>query len=218
MSKICILVDCFHPDGSSVTNDSAYGNAVNTVANKLIQLGVPLSMVSHRYATVSYIRLVLTSFFRKGAELVLSDYYGSKPMSGYDLAMQTKMFTESLAALKKCYVCGEAQPVITSYVHQLATNADTLEAIKSLGCIDKVSVVNDDIDYAPVSVSDAAFTDYMAFFSELKSAVDSGADLVIRFSSKSVYYSSKSLMLDALVAFVIYARSCGAEFVQYRDF
>jgi hypothetical protein len=190
---------------------------VTTVANRLSALGVPLSLVSQRYATVSYIRLVLTSLCRKGAELVLSDYYGSKPMANYDLAMQKKMFAEALAALKKCYVCGEAQPVITSYVHQLATNADTLEAIKSLGCIDKVSVVNDDIDYAPVSVSDAAFTDYMAFFSELKEAVDSGADLVVRFSTKNAYYS-KPQMIDALVAFVIYAKSLGAEFVQYRDF
>lgn len=217
MSKICILVDCFHPDGSSVTNDSAYGSAVSAVANKMTSLGVPLSMMSHRYSTVSYTRLVLTSLFRKGAELALSDYYGGKPMAGFDLAMQKKMFAESLAALKSCYVCGTPQPVITTYVNQLATNADTIEAIKSLGCINKVSVVNDDIDYAPVSISDAAFTDYMAFFSELKYGVDGGADLVVRFSTKNAYYS-KPQMIDALVAFVIYAKSLGAEFVQYRDF
>lgn len=216
MSKICILVDCFHSDGTAA-NDSSYGAAVTTVANRLTSLGVPLSMVSHRYATVSYIRLVLTSLFRKGAELVLSDYYGSKPMANYDLAMQKTMFAESLAALQQCYVCGEAQPIISSYVNQLATNADTVAAIKALGCINKVSIVNTDIDYAPVSISDAAFTDYMAFFSELKEAVDSGADLVVRFSTKNAYYS-KPQMIDALVAFVIYAKSLGAEFVQYRDF
>jgi hypothetical protein len=216
MSKICILVDCFHSDGTAA-NDSSYGAAVTTVANRLTSLGVPLSMVSHRYATVSYIRLVLTSLFRKGAELVLSDYYGSKPMSNFDPAMQKTMFAEALAALKKCYVCGEAQPVITSYVNQLATNTDTIEAIKSLGCITKVSVVNDDIDYAPVSISDATFADYMAFFSELKNGIDSGADLVVRFSSKNAYYS-KPQMIDALAAFVIYAKSQGSEFVQYRDF
>jgi len=216
MSKICVLVDCFHSDGTAA-NDSAYGAAVTTVANRLSALGVPLSLVSQRYATVSYIRLVLTSLCRKGAELVLSDYYGSKPMANYDLAMQKKMFAEALAALKKCYVCGEAQPVITSYVHQLATNADTLEAIKSLGCINKVSIINPDIDYAPVSISDAAFPDYLEFFSELKNGIDSGADLVVRFSTKNAYYS-KPQMIDALVAFVIYAKSLGAEFVQYRDF
>jgi len=216
MSKICVLVDCFHSDGTAA-NDSAYGAAVTTVANRLSALGVPLSLVSQRYATVSYIRLVLTSLCRKGAELVLSDYYGSKPMANYDLAMQKKMFAEALAALKKCYVCGVAQPVITSYVHQLATNADTLEAIKSLGCINKVSIINPDIDYAPVSISDAAFPDYLEFFSELKNGIDSGADLVVRFSTKNAYYS-KPQMIDALVAFVIYAKSLGAEFVQYRDF
>jgi len=216
MSKICVLVDCFHSDGTAA-NDSSYGAAVTTVANRLTSLGVPLSMVSHRYATVSYIRLVLTSLFRNGAELVLSDYYGSKPMSNFDPAMQKTMFSEALAALKKCYVCGEAQPVITSYVNQLATNTDTIEAIKSLGCITKVSVVNDDIDYAPVSISDATFADYMAFFSELKNGIDSGADLVVRFSSKNAYYS-KPQMIDALAAFVIYAKSQGSEFVQYRDF
>jgi len=216
MSKICVLVDCFHSDGTAA-NDSAYGAAVTTVATRLSALGVPLSLVSQRYATVSYIRLVLTSLFRKGAELVLSDYYGSKPMTGYDLAMQKTMFAESLAALQKCYICGEAQPVITSYVNQLATNADTVAAIKSLGCINKVSIINPDIDYAPVSISDAAFPDYLEFFSELKNGIDSGADLVVRFSTKNAYYS-KPQMIDALVAFVIYARSMGAEFVQYRDF
>ena len=216
MSKICVLVDCYHSDGTAA-NDSAYGAAVSTVANRLVPLGVPLSLVSQRYATVSYIRLVLTRLFRNGAELVLSDYYGGKPMAGFDLAMQKKMFAEALTALKSCYVCGEAQPVITSYVNQLATNSDTIEAIKTLNCIIKVSVVNPDIDYAPVSISDADFSDYMAFFAALKDAVDSGADLVVRFSTKNAYYS-KPPMIDALVAFVIYAKSSGAEFVQYRDF
>ncbi len=216
MSKICILVDCYHSDGTAA-NDSAYGAAVSTVANRLALLGVPLSLVSQRYATVSYIRLILTSLSRNGAELVLSDYYGSKPMSGFDLAMQKTMFAESLAALKSCRVCGESQPVITSYVNQLATNADTIEAIKSLGCINKVSVVNPDIDYAPVSISDADFSDYMAFFSALKDAVDSGADLVVRFSTKNAYFS-KLQMIDALVAFVVYSKASGAGFVQYRDF
>ena len=218
MSKICVLLDCYHPDGTSTaSSDSSYGAAVSTVQLKLKSLGVPISAVSQRYATVSYIRLVLTRIQRDGGEIILSDYYGSKPMTAYSLAMQKTMLAENLAALQKCYVCGETPPAITSYVQQLATNADTLEAIKSLGCINKVSMVNDDIDYAPVSISDAAFADYMAFFSELKAAVDSGADFVVRFNTKRAYYSNTQF-LDALAAFVIYAKSLGAEFVLYRDF
>jgi len=216
MERICILVDAYHPQNVSTTSiESSLAKAVDVVCAALIGFGVPLSIMSTWFATSApKINIQLTDFYTKGAELILSDINSNIPIAGKPIDMQKGYLKANRDALTKCYICGTgSSPVISSYVPQGATDNNTIAALNAIGGIKKVGIPGaSGFLSVPVDVSDSGL-DYLEFFKSLRTKLDSGEDLVVRYST-----NNSTKLLNSLLGFVCYAQSSGAKFVQYRDF
>lgn len=150
--KICILADVYYPQNIT---DAQIAARVKPTTEEVAIASENIHRIRNLAATLEYtyhvpngvtpigtrtglyfgLDLVLTEFyFKRGAELVLSDNATFDDISAYSIDQQRTILSTVKRWLEHCYRCGlDIPPVIKSYYPQRGVNADTINILQDLG-------------------------------------------------------------------------------------